>query len=260
MKITQFCLSVLFIIGFLGVWGGSAEARVGNRRSVPCVPTVRCPVVCYGPTVSLIAKDSLIGWTAPGGGEQRGGWSVVDGILHLQGKGGDLVTERPFENFILDFEWTIAKNGNSGIKYRYKKFDGKGWLGLEYQVLDDFRTREGANPRVATASIYDVLPTNSLKSLKPHDQVNKGRIVVNGNRIEHWLNGKKVLSTVVGSDEWKEGIASGKFKDIAGFGENKLGHIMIQDHGSEVWFHKITIREIFPQPAVRKPVGRVRCR
>ena len=257
MKFPRFFLLVLSVAGLLGLCVENAEARIGDRRATRCVPSYS---VCYGPAVSLLAKDSLVGWTSPGGGSQRGGWSVVDGILHLQGRGGDIVTERQFENFVLDFEWTIAKGGNSGIKYRYQKFDGKGWLGLEYQVLDDFASREGTNPKVATASLYDVLPTNAQKSLHPHDQVNKGRIVVNGNRIEHYLNGKKVLSTVVGSEEWKAGIASGKFKDIEGFGENRFGHIMVQDHGSEVWFYKITIREIRSQPSVRKPVLRIRCR
>jgi hypothetical protein len=169
---------------------------------------------------------------------------VIDGILHLQGKGGDLVTERQYKNFVLDFEWTISKGGNSGIKYRYKNFDGKGWLGLEYQVLDDYGTPEGKKPKNNTATLYDILPTKSQKSLKPNDQINRGRIVVNGNRIEHWLNGRLVMCTTVGSKEWKKGIAESKFNGIEGFGENSTGHIMVQDHGGEVWFHKITIREI----------------
>jgi len=253
MKLPRFSLLVLFAFGLLGLLVDSAEAR--SRRTVYCRPSV-----CYGPTVSLLAKDSLVGWTSPGGGEQRGGWSIIDGILHLQGKGGDLVTEREYENFVLDFEWTSTKGTNSGIKYRFKKFDGKGWLGLEYQVLDDFRTSEGLKPKNCTASLYDILPPTERKTLKPIGQVNKGRIVVNGNRIEHWLNGKKVMSTVVGSEEWNEGIAASKFKGIEGFGENNVGFIMIQDHNSEVWFHKITIREILPQSTARKPVCRTRCR
>ncbi|MDR2706800.1 MAG: DUF1080 domain-containing protein, partial [Planctomycetaceae bacterium] len=69
-------------------------------------------------------------------------------------------------------------------------------------------------------------------------------IVVNGNKIEHWLNGKKVLEVWVGSETWKKAIADSKFKDITGFGENAVGRIMVQDHGCEVRFHDITIREI----------------
>jgi len=255
---TKFLRLSLFVLSAVGFWGlsvNNAEARTGSRRTACCVPTTY-----YGPTVSLIAKDSLAGWTAPGGGEQRGGWSVIDGILHLQGKGGDIVSEHQYKNFVLDFEWTIDKGGNSGIKYRYQKFDGKGWLGLEYQILDDSETSEGQRSKNCTASLYDILPPNSLKSLKPRDQINKGRIVVNGNRIEHWLNGKKVMSTVVGSDEWNEGIAASKFKGIEGFGETPLGHIMVQDHGGAVWFSKITIREIHQKPVARKHVARVRCR
>ena len=259
-------LSLLFLsaIGFLGLLTNSAEAQILGRRTASralvkyCTPAVQ---TCYGPAVSLLAKDSLDNWTAPGGGQQQGGWSVVDGVLHLKGKGGDLVTERQYKNFVLDFEWTITKGGNSGIKYRYKRFDGHGFLGPEYQVLDDFGTSEGNRPTHSTASLYDILPHNSQKSLKPADQVNKGRIIVNGNRIEHWLNGKRVVCVVVGSKEWDEGIAASKFNGIEGFGVNDLGHIMVQDHGSEVWYHKITIREILPKMPVRKVVvSRTRCR
>jgi len=199
----RFSLSFLFVACFSSLFIDSAEARILGRRAVPCVPMTYCssvPQVCYGSTVSLIGDD-LSGWTALGGGPQRGGWSVVDGTLHLKGSGGDLVTERQYKNFVLDFEWTIAEGGNSGIKYRYKNFDDDGWLGLEYQVLDDFGTSEGNRAKSSTASLYDILPPNSQKSLNSADQINKGRIVVNGNRIEHWLNGQKVLSVVVGSKE-----------------------------------------------------------
>ncbi len=257
MKILRLSLLTLSLVGFFGLTVNEAEARILGRRANRCTPLkhyVSTSKTCYGPTVSLLAEDSLAGWTSPGGGKPGSGWSVVDGILHLQGKGGDIVTDRQYENFVLDFEWTHSKAGNSGIKYRYQKFDGKGWLGLEYQVLDDFGTPEGMKPKNNTATLYDILPTNSSKSLNHRDQINKGRIVVNGDRIEHWLNGRKVMSVVVGSEEWKEAVAASKFKGIDGFGENNLGFIMVQDHQSEVWFHKITIREILPSKNVRSCV------
>ena len=255
MQFLRFSLPFLFAACVSSLFVDHAEARILGRRTVPCV---RTPQTCCGPVVSLLGGD-LAGWTAPGGGPQRGGWSLTDGTLHLKGSGGDLVTEQQYENFVLDFEWTISAGGNSGIKYRYKKFDGNGYLGLEYQVLDDDGTAEGRRPKGSAAALYDILPPNSQKSLNPADQVNKGRIVVNGNRIEHWLNGKRVVCVIVGSKEWNEGIAASKFCEIEGFGVNNRGHLMIQDHGSEVWFHKLTIREILPKPHVRT-VSRVRCR
>lgn len=197
-----------------------------------------------GPEVSLIQGDTLAGWTTVGGKNPPAAWTVENGVLHLNGKGGDIVTDREYENFILDFVWTIKKGGNSGIKYRFKNFEGRGWLGPEYQVLDDYNTGEGKKPKNNASSLYDLVPAGS-KHLNPHDQKNQGRIVVNGNRLEHWINGQKVIDLIVGGDRWKEAVAASKFSDIKGYGLNQSGRIMVQDHNDEVWFHKLTIREIF---------------
>ena len=210
------------------------------------------PQLAIGPEVSLLQQDSLEGWTNLAGKEPGKAWTVTDGVLHLKGKGGDIITDREYENFILDFQWTISKGGNSGIKYRFKKFDKGGWLGPEYQVLDDFNTGEGLKPKNSTATLYDILPANDKKKLNPNTEMNRGRIVVNGNRIEHWLNGKKVVDVQVGSEAWKDGIAASKFKNMEGFGENSTGRIMVQDHQCEVWFHKISIREIKPSVSAMK--------
>lgn len=198
----------------------------------------------FGPEVSLIQGDTLAGWTTIGGKTPPAAWTVENGVLHLNGKGGDIITDREYENFILDFVWTIKKGGNSGIKYRFQKFEGKGWLGPEYQVLDDYNTDEGKKPKNNASSLYDLVPAGS-KHLNPYDQKNHGRIVINGDRLEHWINGQKVVDLVIGGDRWKEAVAASKFKDIEGYGLNKSGRIMVQDHNDEVWFHKLTIREIF---------------
>lgn len=213
-------------------------------RPVPkkCIPSRATQYL--GPKISLIQGDSLEGWTTISGTNPPPAWSVVDGVLHLKGKGGDIISDREYKNYILDFSWTISQGGNSGIKYRFKRFEGKGWLGPEYQVLDDYNTREGTKEKNNTATLYDIKPANSKKRLHPHTEKNFGRIVVNGNRIEHWLNGKKVLDIIVGSEEWKALLAESKFKSVEGFGENSEGRIMIQDHQCEVWFHEVSIREI----------------
>lgn len=197
-----------------------------------------------GPETSLLQENSLEGWTTIGGKTPPSAWRISEGTLHLKGKGGDIISDRDYENYILDFVWTISKGGNSGIKYRFKRFDGKGWLGPEYQVLDDFNTGEGKKPKNSTATLYDIKAANAEKRLNPHTEKNYGRIVVCGDKLEHWLNGKKVVEIVVGSEEWKQLISQSKFRDIHGFGENNLGRIMLQDHQCEVFFHKISIREI----------------
>ncbi len=214
----------------------------------PCPPSAAVVYVPqYGPETSLIQNDSLAGWTSNGGGKPGEGWSVDNGILHLKGKGGDIVSEKEYENYVLDFDWTISKAGNSGIKYRYKKFDGKGWLGCEYQVLDDFNTPEGKKPKNCTGTLYDIYPTDIPKMLKPNDQINSGRVVVNGNSIQHWLNGQRILTVETGTPDWEAHVQASKFRDAPGFGVNPVGRIMVQDHQCEVWFHGIKIREIIPQ-------------
>lgn len=204
------------------------------------------PKMVLTPAVPLIKDAALTGWTNNAGKQPGAGWSVENGTLHLKGKGGDLYTEKQYKNFVLDFSWKITKGGNSGIKYRLKNFDGKGWLGIEYQVLDDFNTGEGKKDKNNTATLYDVFPVQGEKTLNPHTELNHGRIIVNGNRIQHFLNGKKTIDVIVGSQKWKDAVAESKFKDVEGFGKNPVGFIHLQDHNSEVWFQDITIREIKP--------------
>ncbi|MDR2757156.1 MAG: DUF1080 domain-containing protein [Planctomycetaceae bacterium] len=252
MKKFQLVFYFLFTVSFL-VFVSVSEAGFLKKNS--SIFQRNCdlpPIQLLGAKTSLIQNNSLEGWTTTNGKTPSNAWSVEDGVLHLHGKGGDVMTEREYKNFILDFTWTITKGGNSGIKYRFKKYDGKGWLGLEYQVLDDFNTKEGEKPKNNTATLYDILPVNSSKILKPNEELNHGRIVVNGNRIEHWLNGRKVIDVWVGSETWKKAVAASKFNEIAEFGENAVGHIMVQDHGSEVRFHDISIREIIKTNAKPK--------
>lgn len=196
------------------------------------------------PEVSLISEGSLEGWTTLGGKTPPPAWKNEDGVIHLDGKGGDIITDRDYKDFILDFAWTHSPGGNSGIKYRLKQFEGKGWRGCEYQILDDFNSKEGMKPKNSAATLYDLFAISGEKRLNPHDEINYGRIVVNGNRIQHWLNGEKVLDVVVGSRQWREAVAASKFKNLAGFGENRVGRLMLQDHRCEVWFHQISVREI----------------
>ncbi|MCL2743037.1 MAG: DUF1080 domain-containing protein [Planctomycetaceae bacterium] len=226
----------------------SAEVSPVFHRATPQYPA-EYRQWTVGPAVSLLQPDSLAGWTSTSGKAPPEAWSVQDGVLHLKGKGGDIMTEREYENFILEFSWTISKGGNSGIKYRFKNYDGKGWLGLEYQVLDDFNvlSGEGARPKNNAATLYYIVSTDvSKKRLNPHDVINYGKVVVRGQHIEHYLNGEKVLEITAGSERWFEAVAESKFKDVPDFGLNQAGRIMVQDHNSEVWFHSLTIRELYP--------------
>jgi len=212
--------------------------------------------------VSLIPAEGLAGWTTLEG-KEKPRWSNQEGQLVLaradrsrQIPEGYLFTAKQYTSFILDFAWVTTKGGNSGIKYRLNDYGETGakvnnkafsWLGTEYQILDDANHSEGSKGegQWSAASLYSVFaPNKETKRLNPHGQSNTGRIIILGNHVEHWLNGKKVLQYEVGSEFWKESIEQSKFVRAEGFGENSTGFIALQDHGDAIIFEKIVVREI----------------
>ena len=172
------------------------------------------------------------------------GWVVEDGWLHCLGKGGgDIITDVEFGDFELEWEWKQASRGNSGVKYFITEARASA-IGHEYQMIDEQGepdAKQGGGKRV-TAAFYDVLKPSGTRT-KPSGGTNQSRIVVKGNHVEHWLNGGKVLEYSCGSEELKAAIAQSKFRDTQGFGDKIKGHILLQDHHSEVWFRNVKIRE-----------------
>jgi hypothetical protein len=193
----------------------------------------------------LFDGRSLAGWRAYGSQARPGdGWKVEDGLLiKLKGvRGGDIITEQKFGDFELSWEWRIEAGGNNGIKYLVTE-ERRGAPGHEYQLIDDAGHPDGKlGPKRQTASFYEVLPPTADKPLKPPGEWNHSRIIIQGDRVEHWLNGAKVLEYTLGSDEVKAGIAASKFRNAAGFGEKIKGHIMLTDHQDACWFRNIKIR------------------
>ena len=188
---------------------------------------------------------STAGWRGLGSDTfPKDEWVVRDGCLvHLPVKGGsnDIVYDRPVENFELSWEWMIPKkNGNSGVKYRVREKKGSGGaFGPEYQMMND----PGVDNKGATGSLYDVLPPKG-KELRPDGEFNQSRIVVRGNRVEHWLNGVKVVEYEFGSEALKSAVAESKFKNTPHWGASPKGYIALTDHGDEVWFRNIKLREL----------------
>lgn len=175
------------------------------------------------------------------------GWDVVDGCLHHQpkGGGGDITPDQAFGNFELSIEWKIAPGGNSGIKYRVVEAPGKSSaFGPEYQALDDDKHADGKKTKNTTASLYDVIAPVETRKLKPVGEFNQSRIVAQGNHVEHWLNGEKVVEYEYGSDAFKAAQANSKFKTSATWAKPVKGQICLQDHGDEAWFRNIKIREL----------------
>jgi len=174
------------------------------------------------------------------------GWKVADGLLTKTNRipGGDIITEAKFEDYELSWEWKIAEKGNNGIKYLVTE-ERKSAPGPEYQLLDDNGHPDGkVGPKRQTACLYDILPPAADKPLKTPGEWNHSRIIVKGNLVEHWLNGAKVLSYELGSEELLKAISTSKFKNQKDFGKKIEGHIMLTDHSDECSFRNLKIRPI----------------
>jgi len=183
------------------------------------------------------------------------GWAVVDGTIkkvakgEKPGVGGDIITNDEYSNFELALEWKLAPGGNSGLKYLITEAPGStdhAGVGYEMQILDDERhpdAKLGVNGNRTAGSLYDLIAP-STHAAHPIGEWNQVRLVVRGHHVEHWLNGQKVVQFEIGSPEMKALIAKSKYKDIKGFGEATSGHILLQDHGDEVSFRNIKLRQI----------------
>lgn len=182
-------------------------------------------------------------WMTLDGKPVTQGWEVVDGAIRLnreKKRAGHIVTRHEYGDFDLSFDWKIAARGNSGLKYRVRRY-GKKTLGCEYQIIDDGKTGKSLG-RGSTASLYALFEPDPEIHLNPVGEFNSSRIIVRGDHIEHWLNGRLVVSATVGSPEWDERVGSSKFSSETTFGRNRLGRIMLTDHGSEVWYRNLEIR------------------
>jgi len=195
----------------------------------------------------LFDGASLKGWRLYGKkAAPESGWMVEDGLLKKLPKqrGGDIVTEAKFDNFDLRWEWRVAAGGNNGVKYLVTE-ERPSAPGHEYQLIDDTGHPDGKlGAKRQTASFYDVLPPAADKPLKPVGEWNESRVLIQGNHVEHWLNGAKVLEYELGGETVKAAVAQSKFKNSAGFGTKIAGHIMLTDHQDECWFRNIKIREL----------------
>jgi hypothetical protein len=178
------------------------------------------------------------------------GWVIEAGCLRClpKGGGGDILTDEAFDDFEFAFEWKLAPGANSGVKYLVTEERGSP-IAHEYQVLDDERNEDAkAGRHHQTASFYDVLAPVSEAKAKPIGEFNQSRIVVRGQRVEHWLNGAKALEYELESEPLKAALARSKFKDVTGFAAKLKGRLLLQDHGGGVWFRNLKVRALPAEP------------
>lgn len=171
------------------------------------------------------------------------GWTAEGGMLKLASHAevGDILSDGTFSEFDLTWDWRIPKGSNNGLKYFVLESRTQ-VLGHEYQMIDD--DAEKLDPKHSTGSFYDVLAPTHGTARKPAGEWNHSRVVVSGQRVEHWLNGKKVLEYELGSEKVRAAVAASKFKAVAGFGERQKGSIMLTDHHDPVEYKNIKIKDL----------------
>jgi len=217
------------------------------------------PLAAQGAPNTLTEAERAAGWillfdgtTTSGWRNYRAdtlsaGWQAVDGALTRVRRGGDIVTREQFTNFELVLEWRLSPEGpagNSGIFYRASEEPPVIYMGAaEVQILDNARHGDGRSELTSAGANY-ALHGVPHSAARPVGEWNTVRIVANGNHVEQWFNGAKVVEFEIDSPDWKARVAASKFKDWPLYARAGTGHIGLQEHGSVVAFRNIKIRRL----------------
>ncbi len=260
---------LLGVVGSLWlVYACSAPEEVTQPAASP-PPDPQANVMSVGERAQgwrlLFDGETLGGWRGLGREAiPAGHWVVEDGAIRKLAsgqvpvaadgqplEGGDILTVETFHDFELELEWRVSPGANSGIKYNVSEEMSTAAppihaaLGFEYQVLDDDSHPDADNgPNRTAAALYDMIAPGPGKELRPVGEYNHARIVFQGSHGEHWLNGTRVLEFDLGSPGFEALLAASKYRPIEGFAERRTGHIVLQDHGDDVWFRNIKLREL----------------
>lgn len=201
--------------------------------------------------VLLFDGKTTQGWKGYNRDDVPAAWVVEDGALTLDtaklgSGGGDIMTAGIYEDYELRLEWKISPNGNSGIIYNVVESEDNPatyHTGPEMQVLDNDGHPDGKIEKHRAGDLYDLIKS-SEEPVKPVGEWNQVRLVQKDGKIEHWLNGVKIVEADANSPEWAELIAGSKFKSMPDFGKSQKGHIALQDHGNKVWYRNIKLKQL----------------
>lgn len=192
------------------------------------------------------------GWHSYGKKTVGAGWKVEDGTLHFDpaaakdGEGGDLTTDLEYQNFHLKVDWKVAANSNSGIIFLINedltKYKNTYSTGLEMQVLDNNGHPDGKITKHRAGDLYDLIQSKS-EPVKPVGEWNTAEIVCKNGKLTYVMNGVIIVETILWDDNFKKILAGSKFATWPGFATFQKGKIALQDHGDNVWYRNIMIKE-----------------
>lgn len=253
----------------------NAQAPAYKIVEAPQVDISTYPVDAKGYITIFNGKD-LTGWRGYGKKEVPARWTVDDGAIKFNGTGtgeghvgtgGDIIFAHQFKNFTLEFEWKVAKGSNSGVFILAQEVTTKDKNGNEryepiyisspeYQILDNVNHPDamlGVDGNRKSASLYDMIPAKPQNS-KPYGEWNTGKIVCYKGTIIHYQNGKKVLEYHLWTPQWTDMLQASKFSQKAwplAFellnncgGPDHKGYIGLQDHGDDVWYRNIKVKDM----------------
>ena len=245
--------------------GNAARAAIITQLALAvaaCTPMGKNPPAESASTtasgaISLTAEQRAAGWrslfdgtttSAWRGYKQQtlpAGWHIVDGVLTKTGSVDDIITKDQFGNFQLALDWKLGPGGNSGVFYRgTEEYDHIYWSAPEYQLLDDAGHPDGKSRLTSAGADYALYPSPA-GVVKPADQWNSTLIVVNGNTVQHWMNGQKLLEYELGSSDWTDKVKASKFSAYPNYGRAAKGYIGIQgDHDGTLSIRNVRIREL----------------
>ncbi|MBT3385203.1 MAG: DUF1080 domain-containing protein [Prolixibacteraceae bacterium] len=263
-KVFSILLAGVFVFGLSCQSGQKKSAQESEEQEVAVEEVVAGPNVLSQTEadagwVLLFDGETSEGWRGVNRADFPGGWEVVDGTLHCKGSGkgeagaedgGDVLYDKEFSDFHLTMEWKISEGGNSGIFYLGKEVEG--WpiwkTAPEMQVLDNDRHPDailGKDGNRKSGSLYDLIPAKP-QNAKLAGEWNTAEVLVYRGTVVHKQNGETVLEYHLWTEDWNALVAGSKFpglnSDWAKVAES--GHIAIQDHGDDVWFRNLKIREL----------------
>ena len=263
-------LNLVFILAMAGMVIGCTQDKKGGEATEETA-TQEAVEETAAPN-SLTEKEKADGWILLFDGESSNSWrgfkkdafpkdwEIVDGTLHMKGsgrgeagsaEGGDIIYDKKFSNFDLKLQWKISEGGNSGIFYlgqELPQFEEIWRTAPEYQVLDNERHMDanlGKDGNRKSASLYDLIPAVP-QNAKPAGEWNTAEIIVYKGTVVHKQNGETVLEYHLWTPEWNELVGGSKFPEYNEDWANvaQEGYIGLQDHGDDVWYRDIKIKEL----------------